>query len=316
MAGSSTPATGRPGGASKLQIALIAGGFCGLAAYFRHSLAAPQFSGGPDRDFSTAVVAGLLAFGVVLLFLMVTQRRGDFEARQNLDATFALIAGRLQGRLVPALWPRPPRIHFVASGRSATLEYCSDSYDGTTRVTVDLRGVSPGTLMIFRDSLSSIIPKLFGAQDLQIGDPQFDDRFILRANPPSIVRRMFSDGRRVQAMESVLRIEDLPGAAIHLTRESLTVRTTGYLRQESELWALARTALDVAQFILELTPPLDVTWGEPSNVGGQCPICGSPLVDRVVRCARCQTPHHGECWKYNGRCSLFACGETRSTGQS
>jgi len=316
MAVPSTSPAGTPGGASKLQIALIAGGFCGLAAYFRHSLSSSTSPGRPDGDLATAVVAGLLAFGVILLCLMIGRRRADSAARMSLDETFAMIAGRLQGTFVPASWPRPPRIHFPVQGRSAALEYCSDSYEGTTRVTVDLRGVSPGTLMIFRDSLRSVLPKLFGAQDLRIGDRRFDDRFILQAHPPSIVHRIFSGDRRSQAMESVLRIEELPGATIHLTRESLTVRTTGYLRQESELWSLARTALDVAQFILELAPPVDVTWGEPSNAGGVCPICGSPLEDRVVRCARCQTPHHGECWKYNGRCSLFACGETRSASHS
>jgi hypothetical protein len=46
----------------------------------------------------------------------------------------------------------------------------------------------------------------------------------------------------------------------------------------------------------------------------RCEVCGTELSKgRVVRCARCRTPHHEECWEFNGACSTFACGETRAT---
>jgi hypothetical protein len=28
----------------------------------------------------------------------------------------------------------------------------------------------------------------------------------------------------------------------------------------------------------------------------------------VVYCGACETPQHAECWRYVGRCSMFACG--------
>jgi hypothetical protein len=44
-----------------------------------------------------------------------------------------------------------------------------------------------------------------------------------------------------------------------------------------------------------------------------CKICGASLAEgAVVRCAKCSTPHHRDCWDFNGRCSTFECGETRS----
>ena len=38
-----------------------------------------------------------------------------------------------------------------------------------------------------------------------------------------------------------------------------------------------------------------------------CSICVQPLLDRWVVCSRCQTPHHRDCWEFNGRCSTFGC---------
>ncbi len=41
-----------------------------------------------------------------------------------------------------------------------------------------------------------------------------------------------------------------------------------------------------------------------------CRVCGDKVgeKDQIVKCDKCQTPHHRECWKYNGKCSVFGCG--------
>jgi hypothetical protein len=41
---------------------------------------------------------------------------------------------------------------------------------------------------------------------------------------------------------------------------------------------------------------------------GDCRICGHPLEGSLVQCGRCLTPHHADCFRYNGRCSVYACG--------
>lgn len=301
----------------KLSCALMAAGCFAVVAYFRRSFSTGRHRlSGPDHNLGEALFAGSLAFIVALLMLFFGSKRKDSTKRKELEATFYGIAGRLQGKVLPPSWPQPPRMYFPAEGRSAILEYCSsDSYEGMTRVTVDLKDHSPGMLMIFQDSIRSLIPKLFGAQDISVGDPEFDRRYMLQASPESVVHRLFRPDHRAQVMESVLRIGALPDATIHLTRECLTVRARGYLRQDAELWALARTAKDFTRFILELAPPVEIAWVESSNQGGECRICGTPMGDRIVLCSRCQTPHHLDCWRYNGRCSIFACGETQFTNQ-
>jgi len=43
-----------------------------------------------------------------------------------------------------------------------------------------------------------------------------------------------------------------------------------------------------------------------------CQVCGADIAsDMRVYCRRCKTPHHKDCWEFNGSCSTYACGEKR-----
>lgn len=44
-----------------------------------------------------------------------------------------------------------------------------------------------------------------------------------------------------------------------------------------------------------------------------CPYCKSPLdtgADTTILCGKCRTPHHGECWGADKKCSVFGCNGT------
>jgi hypothetical protein len=40
----------------------------------------------------------------------------------------------------------------------------------------------------------------------------------------------------------------------------------------------------------------------------RCLTCREGLSGDVVRCGRCRTPHHRDCFRYIGTCSVYACG--------
>jgi len=42
-----------------------------------------------------------------------------------------------------------------------------------------------------------------------------------------------------------------------------------------------------------------------------CPVCGERVTERACACALCQTPHHSECFAFNGRCAIYGCTSTR-----
>lgn len=72
----------------------------------------------------------------------------------------------------------------------------------------------------------------------------------------------------------------------------------------------------VEWFEEEVEEPASIQWVEAvapeGESQGTCQVCGEGMVQNVVRCRRCRTPHHRECWKYIGRCTTFGCGEKRA----
>ena len=46
--------------------------------------------------------------------------------------------------------------------------------------------------------------------------------------------------------------------------------------------------------------------------GSTCRVCGEAIEDDLVVCRDCGTPHHGSCWKYAGKCTVYACGCSKS----
>lgn len=39
-----------------------------------------------------------------------------------------------------------------------------------------------------------------------------------------------------------------------------------------------------------------------------CPVCGAMMGPPVADCPGCHTPHHEDCWRYNGGCAIYGCG--------
>ena len=47
-----------------------------------------------------------------------------------------------------------------------------------------------------------------------------------------------------------------------------------------------------------------------STETARCKICGEFIYFSKVHCKNCDTPHHIDCWQYNGSCSVYGCGST------
>ena len=43
------------------------------------------------------------------------------------------------------------------------------------------------------------------------------------------------------------------------------------------------------------------------STGCLCPVCGTSIESNPFYCARCETPHHQDCWEYLGGCAVFGC---------
>ena len=88
-------------------------------------------------------------------------------------------------------------------------------------------------------------------------------------------------------------------------------------------WSSTRPT-DIEQFVelglslfdqAQLTRTVGIEFKEGDSVqvleNAQCRVCGDVMESDIVYCRRCKTPHHRECWDYNGACSTYGCREVQ-----
>ena len=156
---------------------------------------------------------------------------------------------------------------------------------------------------------------MFGAQDLVIGEKRFDQNFVVKSRPESLVRRIFKPDRRARVVASVRRVGQFSAPRIDLSLERLAIQVGGVVHEEHRLADLITTASEFVMYVLEIDETSGIQWIEEAPTpAGECQICGMQMSARVVHCARCRTPHHRECWDWTGVCSTFACLATRYLG--
>lgn len=120
---------------------------------------------------------------------------------------------QLAGQLSEAGWDgQPLRLqhdgHVVTLDLHAGLE--GKASEVVTRLRVAFANPERFVFRVFRRSLGSDLASLFGAQDVEVGDPAFDRNFVLRSNDPDRLRRIFEDpglGARLQA--SAVRLVEI-----------------------------------------------------------------------------------------------------------
>src|SRR5688572_28426387 len=137
---------------------------------------------------------------------------------ESFGRSLGVIAGIGRGRPIPLkIEGRPARLEEIWS--------FSDSEGPVRRLSVDLRGVSPGTLKIFQEGFFTPIARLFGAQDLRIGDKAFDALYVIKASPASLAASVFQGPHRTRLIEAIRAVGRYLSPVIDLSRDSLRIQT-------------------------------------------------------------------------------------------
>jgi hypothetical protein len=183
---------------------------------------------------------------------------------------------------------------------------------GQIDILFDTRDLAVESIQLQPAGLWHDVKDLFGRKDFQIGDAEFDSLFEIHASESEFAPRILCPELR-----KVLR------SALIFGNFMWRLSPAGFLLRVKGL-PVNRTELDrwlvVAFQLLDAIPGSDgkgrVTLGVVRmkiDADAKCRVCGAPLDQGgVVKCVKCSTPHHQDCWEFNGRCSTFACGETRS----
>lgn len=259
----------------------------------------------PPNPAEALGIAFLFILGLIAVIALVVAV-GKMNAARH--STLELVAKKVGGRTVPATFLKTEELEFAISGRGARLESFAGGKHSPphTRVVVDLRDSFPGTLHILEQGFGLAFLKLFGAQDLLIGDRRFDEEYVIKATPERLASGLFSPDRRSDVIRTVRSLRGYPGPTFDLNQRIVTVTVRKYLREYDEFMTLIQATSEFVGFLLGPSAGIQMDAVQVTS-GGACPVCGTPMVDLVVRCESCRTPHHSECWQYMGRCSTYAC---------
>ncbi len=143
-----------------------------------------------------SLIALFVAGIAVLTALLIAARS---TTRKRTQVAWEELAQLVDGRFVPAggagPWsqPTPPLVEcqvedltvvldsYVASAGRAAIHY--------TRARVKVPTAGDRTVKISREGVLASLGKLFGTQDVQVGDARYDDTFLLKASDPEWLQR-------------------------------------------------------------------------------------------------------------------------------
>jgi len=242
--------------------------------------------------------------GVGVLILTVTH-----HARQKRLRFCEELAGRVGGRFRPADLFSRHQIQFALLDRPCVLEF-RDGKHPYSHLTMQLPGQVGGWLKISDNGAAEFFLGLFKGPRFATGDRNFDDAYTVRGWPEHLVGKVFSPGRRIEAMRAVRRLNHCAGYSLEVKSGRLDLRIRERVDDIGVGMAMVRTAEDFLRFLFDLDAVTDpgIQWGESrERLTGLCAICTTVLREPLVRCGRCQSPFHQECWDYTGRCATYGC---------
>ena len=87
-----------------------------------------------------------------------------------------------------------------------TLDIYNDGESQATRIRAPYVNPDAFRFKIFRRSVLSDLGKLLGTQDIEVGDPDFDEAFIIKGNEEDGVRGLFFDPKIRQMIQDQPKI--------------------------------------------------------------------------------------------------------------
>lgn len=212
-----------------------------------------------------------------------------------------------------------PKVSFIHHGARALLSvYESGDSSATlhTQLTCTVPEGWPYRLEVFpqrRPGEGASSPS-----DLRIGDDEFDSRYVIKSNDERFARE-FLDGAARQALDDLRNLLGNDRILVSLNSSRLLVRKESVIATIDDLSVFADLAgrlHDRIELLWQRASGIEILDAAEGPADGaetpKCQICGSDIApDARVNCRRCGTPHHKDCWEFNGQCSTYACGEKR-----
>ena len=143
------------------------------------------------------------------------------------------------------------------------------------------------------------------------GDERFDQTYSCRTDHKTTIEEILTPAIRWQMLQ--LCSIGVSGLYLSIHNGEMVISTPRFLTRQQMLDDFVRLSLELYdQLMLARAVGIDFVQDQTAIIDEvKCPICTCDIEGTMVVCLRCKTPHCLECWKYNGKCATFACGETR-----
>jgi hypothetical protein len=215
-----------------------------------------------------------------------------------------------------------PKVSFVHHSSRALLSIYESSDPSPqlyTQLTFTIPSGWPHRLEIFPQRFQESDVKYLNVDDIRIEDNAFDPRFVVKSNDERFVRE-FLDAPTRKTIEDLRALLGNDRILISVNSSRLMVRKHSVLGTLEDLTAFAEQStrlIDRIALFYQKASGIEILDDDPASPPEGDPVCqvcgGAVPKDGRVYCRRCKTPHHKDCWEFNGQCSTYACGEKRST---
>lgn len=248
------------------------------------------------------VVAALIVFvggGLLIASILGTQR----QVNRLLTKIASKFNGSVSGtRNLPKVLFSKDDVSFVVESKYIKGNPYLTIYTGWPDATFRAK--------FFPETISDSMKTFIGMQDIKIGSPGFDSRFVIQSNDahrlveflgPDVQSEIYAMGPK-----AVLNIS---GSKIQLERKidffSNEYQALNTVQQFVDACFVMRSAS------FDSTSTIEVKAISINSTDAVCMICGEGIAERRVVCRTCKTPHHQECWDYLRQCSTYGCGQKK-----
>ncbi|QGJ69359.1 Hypothetical protein PBC10988_10330 [Planctomycetales bacterium 10988] len=167
--------------------------------------------------------------------------------------------------------------------------------------------------MLHRHRRGSWAKQMLARDHVQVAQPGFNQRFRILGNNHVQIRELLDPGvqRELLVLDRLLHHSWFELSIID--GQMIIEKAGAYANYQHLVW-LMQTVLKLYDHATsaQLAGPDEVRILEGEEVTPElpvCRICGEAIGEELVYCSHCRTPHHRDCWEYNGSCSVYGCGE-------
>ena len=198
----------------------------------------------------------------------------------------------------------PPWLEGRVGNRVIKLTAHEGKNDWNVQVSIRLNNPAKAEVLLEPESTRQAISNYF-RKEPRIGDDEFDGQFhiVTTANEDAL-RSLISEPIR----EGLLYVRQRRGGRVvlQLTRDELRFEERGaneeldgYGELLLSLCSLAAAAEHEELVSAEGSFLMELVAGN-SETEATCPVCSTCLGETITYCVACSTPHHADCWEYNG----------------